>query len=38
MDDIMFVIHWMTCYNGVSERIGSNCLNLLEVFHDVDAH
>lgn len=28
----MFVIHWMTCYNGVTERIGSNCLNLLEVF------
>ncbi|GAA3589297.1 hypothetical protein GCM10022295_83740 [Streptomyces osmaniensis] len=19
MDDIAFVIHWMTCYNGVSE-------------------
>lgn len=32
MDDISFVIGWMTCYNQMQvKRIGTNCLSLLEV-------
>ncbi|MEU3065225.1 hypothetical protein, partial [Streptomyces subrutilus] len=35
-DDSMLVIAWMTCYNGCTlKRIGSFCLNQLEVFRDV---
>ncbi|MFJ9942112.1 hypothetical protein [Streptomyces erythrochromogenes] len=38
-DDFMFVIAWMTCYNGGTlKRMGSFCLNQLEVFRDADAH
>ncbi|EDX20743.1 hypothetical protein SSAG_00534 [Streptomyces sp. Mg1] len=37
--DITLVIVSMTCYNGCTlKRIGSFCLNQLEVFRDVDAH
>ncbi|GHE85321.1 hypothetical protein GCM10014715_46880 [Streptomyces spiralis] len=32
LDDIAFVIHWTTCYNGVSEAHWQQRPNLLEVF------